>query len=161
LLAEADSFQRTVIPEQYAQLLQEQRDIGYWMVPILSCLNFSSMGSPTGQFPTLLPEQIERSVRSQISQKYLHNHYLTMDRTVGQRNGDRHGINSTAKAIAHKEQAIREMTILYSYKDKVLQRHQQIFLHDIEHHLQGNKTTFVNGLIPINRLFSKAFSMQK
>jgi hypothetical protein len=53
------------------------------------------------------------------------------------RNGDRHGADSSTKAQALNEQAAREITILYNCKDKVLQRHQNIFHHDIEYHING------------------------
>ena len=51
---------------------------------------------------------------------------------------DRHGKDSTLKSKALHDQAVRELEILYTYKHKVLQRDQNIFVKDIDYHIKGD-----------------------
>jgi hypothetical protein len=51
-----------------------------------------------------------------------------------QRNKDHHGIDTSTKAVILREQAVHEIEILYTYQDKVLQRHHTIFTKDIAYH---------------------------
>jgi hypothetical protein len=53
-----------------------------------------------------------------------------------QRNTDCHGKDSSHKATVAQEQAIREITILDLYKNKVLQHNHSIFLYDLHNQCQ-------------------------
>ena len=53
-----------------------------------------------------------------------------------ERNKDQHGRDETQKAKRESEQAIREITILYTYQDKVLQRDRHIFDKSIDSHIK-------------------------
>jgi hypothetical protein len=55
-----------------------------------------------------------------------------------QRNNDRHGVDSSTKSIALREQAIRELEALYTYQDTVLQKHRNLCTKSIAFHLKGN-----------------------
>ena len=53
-------------------------------------------------------------------------------------NKDQHGRDETQKAKHESEQAIREITILYTYQDKVLQRERHIFDKPIDYHTKSD-----------------------
>ena len=50
------------------------------------------------------------------------------------RNKNLHGVDAAAKAKATKDQALRELARLYTYKDKVLHRHRSLFKESLESH---------------------------
>jgi hypothetical protein len=73
------------------------------------------MGSSTGEIPTLPSEQTQRTFWSKMGKIICTIISAQWIELWDKRMGKRHGIDSTAKAIALKEQAIREMEILYTY----------------------------------------------
>ena len=127
----------TGIPNQYHQLIQEQQDIGWYHVFLA---RFSTQWT-------------------QLQSQYLQLHHSTNDNLSGkkwtkaigttiiaswlelwtQRNQARHGSDTSQKAIAQREQAVRELEILYSYQNRVLQRDRVIFDRYITYHT--NSTT--------------------
>jgi hypothetical protein len=68
-----------------------------------------------------------------------------------QRNTDRHGKDSSHKATVAREQAIREITILNLYKNKVLQHNQWIFLFNGTINANTQQITSANGSILTNQ----------
>jgi hypothetical protein len=63
-----------------------------------------------------------------------------------QRKKDCHRIDASTKAVALQEQEVREIKILYTYQDKVL----QMFTKDMALHIQGN-TSYIRQWINTNQ----------
>ena len=126
-------FDESGIPEQYYDLLQDQRDIGWYHVFI-------------GRFSTRW---------ASLQNAYLRLHQINIKGVTGEkwtrqvatvvitawcelwdsRNKDRHGRDSAHKKLALHDQATREIELLYQYHDKVLQRDRSIFSADLQEHL--------------------------
>jgi hypothetical protein len=66
------------------------------------------------------------------------------------RNKDRHGADSSEKSLKLREQALREIDSLYSSKNKVLQRDQNIFSEDINV-LKQKHTSYLRQWINTNQ----------
>ena len=145
---EQSPFDAGGIPHQYHQLLQEQTEIGWYHVFLA---RFSTQWA-------------------QLQSTHLHRHHSTNDKLSGdkwvkaigtmiitswlelwkQRNLSRHGSDSSTKALAQHEQAVREIEILYSYSTKVLQRDRTIFDKDITYHTNGT-TPYIRQWINTNQ----------
>jgi hypothetical protein len=153
-------FDKTGIPERYSQLLQEQQDIS-WYQFFLACISLQ-WAHQQDDYLRFCQNKLKGLSGPKWAKR---SHTIITAQWIklwDKRNGDRHGSNSTAKAKVLKEQAIRELTILYTYKDKVLQRHRHIFCQDIKHiTFKAIQTTSASGLIPTNWPFSKAPRTQK
>ena len=128
-------FDEGGIPSKYQLLLDSQRDIGWYHI---------FLARFTKQW-------------SHLQSQYLHSQNIKIKGLTGDswtkimsttiiilwlelwdaRNKDRHGKDSTQISKLAHEQAIREITILYTYKRQVLQRDRHIFDKDLQYHIQG------------------------
>ena len=71
---------------------------------------------------------------SSWSRKILNHIFTHWNQLWDTRNADLHGKDTTTRAIAVKEQSIRELEILYSYRHKVLQRDATYFFDSLDEH---------------------------
>jgi hypothetical protein len=142
------NFDETGIPLQYSQLLAEQRELG-WYQFFLSriSLQWSHQQSKYLKFRQNKQKGLSGPKWAKIMCTIITTQWVKL---WDNRNGDRHGVDSSTKAIAQREQAIREIEALYTFKTKVLQRHRDIFLHDIEYHTAG-KTVYMRQWINTNQ----------
>lgn len=118
-------------PEEYRQLLTEQSLIGWdhffqgristqWAV--LQQQYYSSFPPVKGRDG----QSWSRNILCQI--------FTCWNQLWDARNTDRHGKDETSQSVARKEQVIRELSLLYSYRHTILHRDQSIFLDTLEEH---------------------------
>ena len=118
-------FDSNGIPDQYQSLLDQQNEIGWYNV----FLGRLSLQWARLQSQFLLSfDDIPRSLggdkwTKQIASVILES-WLDLWK---QRNLDRHGRDSAHQKLALHEQVMREIDIMYTYKNKVLQRDHSIF----------------------------------
>lgn len=126
-------FNTDEYPEDYHQLLLEQAAIGW---------NHFFQGRISTQWATIqqryyssFPPVKGRDGQS-WSRNILNQIFTCWNLLWDTRNTDRHGKDETSKSKARKEQVMRELTLLYSYRNQILHRDQSIFLETIEDHTQ-------------------------
>ena len=118
-------------PSEYHTLIQEQTNIG-WVHFFQG--RISLRWSETQQWYYNGFPKVRGRDGSSWSRKiltHIFNHWNTLWET---RNTDLHGIDKSKRARAAKDQALRELEYLYSFKQKVLQRDTDIFQDSYEDH---------------------------
>ena len=118
-------FDEGGIPEAYQRLLLEQREIGWYHVFVgrLSLQWAACQSRYLSHSPHLSKKLSGPKWTNQIATFIITNWLELWDI----RNKDRHGRDQKGKQKSLHDQAMRELTILYSFKEKVLQRHHTIF----------------------------------
>jgi hypothetical protein len=141
-------FDEGGIPSDYHLLLETQRHIGWYHVFLAQVsvhwaqLQDKYLKSSYIQSKQLTGDKWSKAICTVVTTLWLE--------LWAQRNTDRHGVDSSTKSIAAREQALRELVALYQYKDKVLQKHRSIFTIDIQVHSQGD-TNYIRQWINTNQ----------
>jgi hypothetical protein len=129
---EVKPFDEGGIPFPYQHLLDDQLAIGWYHIFLARMstqwakLQTKHLKSNHIDIPGLSGHAWTKTICTTIMTLWLE--------LWDQRNKDRHGVDSTQKSIQIRDQAIREITILYTYKNKVLQRGRIIFDQDLADH---------------------------
>jgi hypothetical protein len=141
-------FNEGGIPLAYQTLLDEQRKIGWYQV-FLACM--SLQWSITQSQHLLSLKSTSTSLTGPSWTKAMCTIITTEWLDLwDQQNTDCHGKELSHKAIAACEQAIHKITILSSYKNKILQRDHAIFLENLEalcHHPTSQLCQWINSQI--------------
>jgi hypothetical protein len=126
-----EPFDESDFPVKYAQLLREQRSIGWSQVfqgristqwALLQNDYYDGFPPVRGRDGT----SWSRNILCHVFSQWL----LLWD----SRNADRHGQDATSQNIARRDQALRELALLYTYKNSVLYRDRTIFFESVQDH---------------------------
>jgi hypothetical protein len=143
-------FNEGGIPSAYQTLLDEQHEIG-WYQDFLACM--SLQWSITQSQYLLSLESTNTSLTGPSWTKAMCTIITTEWLDLwDQWNTDCHGKELSHKAIAAREQAICEITILYSYQNKIFQLDHTIFLENLEalcHHPASHLRQWINTHQPV------------
>jgi hypothetical protein len=129
-------FDEDGIPSEYQTLLDSQRSIGWYQVFLArvsihwALLQDKYIKASNNTSNELTGDKWSKAICTAITTLW-----LTL---WDQRNTDRHGIDSAAKSSSSREQALRELEILYAFKDKVLQKHRPIFTTELRSISEGD-----------------------
>ena len=125
------------LPHQYLPLIQDQQVIGWYH---LFLARFSKRWSSLQAY-YLTSHQIKiKGLSGDSWVQHISNIIITQWLELwDSRNADRHGRDSSHKQRCLHDQVLREITILYQHKTKVLQRDHSIFGTSLEE--QSNKPT--------------------
>ena len=141
-------FDEGGIPLKYTYLLETQRAIGWYNIFLArfstqwSTLQTQYLTSQNIKVKGLTGESWVKIISTTII-----THWLEL---WDARNQSRHGTDSIQKSKMAHEQATRELTILYSYKNSVLQRDRNIFDKDLDYHISGD-TRYIRQWINTNQ----------
>ena len=126
----------TVFPPEYHRLLQEQTAIGWGQ---FFQGRVSTQWSIIQQWHYSGYPKVKGRDGQSWSRTILRHIFTHWNSLWDSRNAARHGRDSTTHAIAAKDQAIRELELLYSLRTTVLQRDTDLFYNSLEDH--KNKPT--------------------
>ena len=127
----ATPFTTSEIPSEYLPLLQEQTAVGWDHVfqGRITKKWAEAQQSYYDGFP-----KVKGRDGAAWSRKILCEVFTHWNKLWDVRNEDLHGKDTTSQARASKEQAFRELDLLYALKNKVLQRDTQIFYESLDQH---------------------------
>jgi hypothetical protein len=127
------------IPFQYQVLLQDQQDIGWYNIFL------AQFATQWAQHQSLFLQTLPTPIKCLSSDKWAFAICTVITKAWLElglwelRNKDRHcAKNSSLKSLALHAQAVREITILYSYQDTVLQKDRSFFIPDLHELSVGN-----------------------
>jgi hypothetical protein len=141
-------FDQTGVPTDYTGLLSDQQKIGWYqlfaarMANQWSALQDKFLKSHTIRNKRYTGSRWTQSICSAIISSWLE--------LWTQRNASRHGTDTTQQAKIQQEQAVREITLLYSYQDSVLQRDRDIFARELSYHTNAS-THYIRQWINTNQ----------
>jgi hypothetical protein len=117
------------IPFQYHALLQDQHDIGWYNIFL------AQFATQWAHNQTLFLQTLPTPIKGLSGNKWVSAICTVITKAWLElwdlRNKDRHGADSNLKSVALHAQAVREITILYSYQNTVLQKDRSIFATDL------------------------------
>jgi hypothetical protein len=127
----ATEFDPTPFPEQYQTLLAEQHVIGWKQM---------FQGRVTTQWASLQQQYLsgQRYIKGQDGANWIKiilSHIFTEWNTLWDcRNKERHGEDKAGRTRSLKDQAIRELEVLYTLRPTVLHRDRALFYDDLQIH---------------------------
>jgi hypothetical protein len=128
-------FDTDGIPSNYDSLIMEQQEIGWYNIFLAqftkqwAVCQSNYLKTQNNTAKGLSGDKWVSTICTVITSAWLE--------LWDSRNKDRHGADSSLKSIALSAQAVREIRILYTYQDKVLQKDKHLFTTDLSTQISG------------------------